>query len=415
MMAVDPTRPPQTEQEWQGLIWDALEAFSPGAPIDEISLLAGRHHQIEQMVETVIQRGQHGILYGERGTGKSSLANTFSTRLVGGTRTLTSIPINCHPDDDFSQVWRKVFRRLADASGSIADKYPGQIHPDDVLIELSGFSLNTVPIIILDEFDKLADRSARNLIANTIKNLSDRSVRATVIIVGVADSVSDLIEEHQSISRCLRQIPMQRMLPSELREIVTRRLPDLGMKIQPDALAHIVALSRGLPHYTHLVAQQAAKRALEDRQLTIEIKHVERALPECIGQTAQTVREQYHKATLSPRQGNIYKEVLLAAALAQVDDLGYFAPKALREPLTALLKKDAPVSLFAQHLKNLSQQDRGGILDQIGTDRRYRYRFVEPMMQPFILMHGLRNGLITRDQVNALANSHYEPGLAIEF
>ena len=150
--------------------------------------------------------------------------------------------------------------------------------------------------------------------------------------------------------------------------------------------------------------------------MTIDIKHVEAALPACIGETAQTIREQYHTATMSPRAGNIYKEVLLAAALAQVDDLGYFAPADLRKSLAALLKRpDAPVSLFGQHLKNLCEPDRGQILEQIGSERKYRYRFVEPMMQPFILMQGLRNGLITRQQVADLAATHYEPRFSSEF
>jgi hypothetical protein len=95
--------------------------------------------------------------------------------------------------------------------------------------------------------------------------------------------------------------------------IIEHRLPDLGMTIRQDALAYIVSLSRGLPHYTHLFGQQSAKKALEDRTLIIDIKHVD-AIPACIEETAQTIREQYHKATISPRKGNIYKEVLLAAA-----------------------------------------------------------------------------------------------------
>jgi Cdc6-like AAA superfamily ATPase len=407
---------PQTDEDWQARIYDALDIFSPGAPIDELDLLAGRVAQIDRMIETVMQRGQHAILYGERGVGKSSLANTFATKLLGGARTLTCIPVNCHPTDDFSAIWRKVFRRLDVDGQNLALKYPNSIDPDEVVVELSTFSLNTVPIVILDEFDKLPTKSLRNLIANTIKNLSDRSIRTTVIVVGVADSVSDLIEEHESIVRCLRQIPMQRMNPGELKEIVEKRLPRLGMKIRPDALAYIVSLSRGLPHYTHLFGQQAAKKTLEARELTIDIKHVEVALPACIDETAQTIREQYHTATMSPRKGNIYKEVLLAAALAQVDDLGYFAPADLRNSLATLLRReDAAVSLFGQHLKNLCEPDRGRVLEQTGSERKYRYRFVEPMMQPFILMQGLRNGLITRQQVNDLAATHYEPRFSSEF
>jgi len=411
-----PDTRPKTDADWQARIYDALEAFSPGAPIDEFDLLAGRQAQIDRMIDTVMQRGLHAILYGERGVGKSSLANTFATKLLGGARTLTCVPVNCHPSDDYSAVWRKVFRRLELDGQNLVEKYHSKIEPDDVVIELSRFSLNTIPIVILDEFDKLKDGELRNSVANTIKNLSDRSVRTTVIVVGVADSVGDLIEEHESILRCLRQIPMQRMNAAELKEIIEKRVPRIGMRIRPDALAYIVSLSRGLPHYAHLFGQQSAKKALQDRKLTIDIKHVESAIPSCIDETAQTIREQYHKATISPRKGNIYKEVLLAAALAQVDDLGYFAPTDLRRSLAALLKKtDVLVSLFGQHLKTLCEDDRGKILEQTGSERKYRYRFVEPMMQPFILMQGLRSGLITRQQVSELAATHYEPRFSSDF
>ncbi|HZK92354.1 MAG TPA: AAA family ATPase [Stellaceae bacterium] len=406
---------PQTPEDWTHRIWDAMEVFSPGTPLDDVNMLAGRKKQLDRLVDIVMQKGHHAIIFGERGVGKSSLANTFSTKLLGGIRTLSFITVNCDPSDDYSSIWRKVFRRLSRDDKPVSDAYPNEIYPDDILREVAEFSLNTIPIIILDEFNELRDRSARNLTAHTIKTLSDRNARATIIVVGVADNVGDLIDENESVMRCLKQIPMHRMFPSELREIISSRLPTLGMDIQPEAMAHLVALSRGLPHYTHLFGQQAAKKTLEAQQLIIEPEHVEAALPACIADTDQSVREQYHAATLSPRQDNLYKEVLLAAALASVDDLGYFAPSALQKSLSEILERPAKVSLFGQHLKNLCDPDHGKILEQTGTDRKYRYRFSEPMMQPFILMNGLRSKLITRQQVDELAASYYEPGLSIEF
>src|SRR5271156_1253718 len=99
---------PLTDEDWRARGYDALHAFSPGAPIDESDLFAGRSDQIDKLLDTVMQRGQHAILYGERGVGKSSLANTFATRLFKGARILTCIPVNCLPTDDFSDIWRKV-------------------------------------------------------------------------------------------------------------------------------------------------------------------------------------------------------------------------------------------------------------------------------------------------------------------
>jgi hypothetical protein len=44
----------------------------------------------------------------------------------------------------------------------------------------------------------------------TIKTLSDNasSIKTTLILVGVADSVDELIGEHQSIERAIKQVPM---------------------------------------------------------------------------------------------------------------------------------------------------------------------------------------------------------------
>lgn len=405
-----------TEEDWSAKILDALEIFSPGAPIDEWDLLSGRKPQIDKLLDAVMQRGQHAILYGERGVGKSSLANVFATKLFGPTRSVQVIHVNCHPNDDFDAMWRKVFKRVDSDGQNLSDKYVNDLTPDDIVIELSKFSLNSVPIIILDEFDKLQNDEAKINIANTIKNLSDRSVRATVILVGIADSAERLVADHESVARCLRHVPMHRMFSRELREIIETRLRDLSMTMDQEALAYIVASSRGLPHYTHLVGQRSAKAALERQSLKINIDDIDAAMPDAVGQIDQIIRRQYHQATISPRKGNIYKEVLLAAAMSPIDDLGYFAPADLQQPLAQILQtEEAKVSLFGQHLKNLCEADHGKILEQVGVARKYRYRFAEPMMQAFILMSARAKNQITREQINQLAVSHYEPKFSNDF
>ena len=76
-------------------------------------------------------------------------------------------------------------------------------------------------IIIFDEFDKIKRADLIAAMADTIKALSDYSVNATIFIIGVADSVDELIREHQSIERALIQIPMPRMSDDEIRGIST--------------------------------------------------------------------------------------------------------------------------------------------------------------------------------------------------
>jgi ABC-type transport system involved in cytochrome bd biosynthesis fused ATPase/permease subunit len=52
-----------------------LLTFTPGKPVDNLDLLAGREKQIGKVLEAVFSPGQHAAIYGERGVGKSSLAN----------------------------------------------------------------------------------------------------------------------------------------------------------------------------------------------------------------------------------------------------------------------------------------------------------------------------------------------------
>ena len=50
-------------------------AFTPAAPVDDQSLFAGR---VDQLMTCSMAMGQHGVhigVYGERGVGKTSLAN----------------------------------------------------------------------------------------------------------------------------------------------------------------------------------------------------------------------------------------------------------------------------------------------------------------------------------------------------
>jgi hypothetical protein len=122
--------------------------------------------------------------------------------------------------------------------------------------------------LIIDEYDKLGDRQKTNeLMANTIKSLSDYGVNVTVILVGVADNINDLMGKHESLGRCVEQIPMPRMNITERREILQKIVPRLGMKLQDDAMWKIVHLSRGLPSYVHSLGLYSVESAIRRRSL----------------------------------------------------------------------------------------------------------------------------------------------------
>lgn len=390
---------------------EVASAFRPSAPVDQRDLLAGRTEQLETVFEVLRELGQHAVIYGERGVGKTSLSKVIA-KVVNGFGTL-SVYITCDGSDDYSSVWAKVFdeiriERVTTGVGfrpeeqrsfdSIKDLTGGKYKPNDVRGLLKQLSQRQRLAIFLDEFDQIQDTKTRGLMADTVKTLSDQAVDATLVLVGVADSVDQLISEHQSVERALHQVLMPRLLSSELRQIVLRALRTHEMEIQESALAKIVALSQGLPHYTHLVGQYAAINAVLAERRVVLPEDVLEAVKRAISKTQQSTQALYLEA-VSSAQKTLFAEVICACALAKRDELGYFSPADVRGPLGDILGRKVEMGNFVRHLNALTEDSRGPLLDVKGLSRRFRYRFTNPLMQPFVVMKGIADGLIDSNKI----------------
>src|SRR5215472_13120056 len=153
----------------------------------------------------------------------------------------------------------------------------------------------------MDEFDRVDD-TVSVAMSDTIKTLSDRGTDTTLVLVGVADSVEHLIAEHQSIDRALIQIPMPRMSRDELVAIVTKgmiRRPELS--IEPGLDVRMAEISKGLPHFTHLLAKHSALSAIIDGRRSIVQTDYENALRTATEDKSQTLGQAYVTATHSAK------------------------------------------------------------------------------------------------------------------
>ena len=119
----------------------------------------------------------------------------------------------------------------------------------------------------------------------------------------------------------------------------------------------------------------------------------------------QSIQAAYHTATTSPQKGNLYCEVLLACALSPSDEFGYFPPAAIREPLKTITGKDYDIPNFARHLSAFASDARGQILQEKGEKYQRRFRFANPLMQPYIILRGVAADMITLDDVDRYSPS----------
>ena len=403
---------------WADLSFRAGKVFTPGAPISERALFSGRLDQIRKITETFSKVGYHAVLYGERGVGKTSLSNVLASFVQDIEKRFYLPRVNCDARDTFTTLWKKLFRDIKVTQTqrgvgftssdvvvdvSIVDELPDELTPDEVRRVLSQLARGIILVPIFDEFDRIKKDETSALMADAIKSLSDYSVDATVLIIGVAESVDELIKEHQSIERALVQIPMPRMSGAEVGQIIKNGLAELEMQVGDGEKHTIVNLSQGLPYVAHLLSLHAAKSAIKRESKIVQLEDIQSGITTSINDWQQSIKTTYYHATKSPQPGNIFREVVLACAFAKNDELGYFSAAQVRDPLN-LIVPDRSYSIpnYARHLKQLSSVERGELLHRIGKTRRLRYRFNSPLMRPYIVMKGIDDGIITREHLPKL-------------
>jgi Cdc6-like AAA superfamily ATPase len=379
---------PNPEVKKLHLLAKVVQVFTPSAPIDDLALFAGRYDQLVAVLGAYAQRGQHAVIYGERGVGKTSLANIIDQASAKARGTSIRVArVNCGAQDNYNTLWLRALKKLG--HDGLEEHEVSVALVVDLLEREEG-----APLIIIDEFDRLDNVEAVSMLADTIKTLSDQMIRATVVVVGVGDTVSDLVADHRSVERALVQIQMPRMSRSELASAVEKGLQRLSMRITDTAKARITQLSEGLPSVTHLLAQHAALTAAQNDRLEIGDTDVDKATKLAVKKAQHSVLDDYARATRSPRQDNLFEEVLLACALAPKNELGWFTPVSVCGPIAKIMGRSLKVGQFVRHLNQFAGPDHAMILQKDGAPRKFVYRFTSPLMQAFVILRGLADDRI---------------------
>jgi Cdc6-like AAA superfamily ATPase len=390
----------------------ATRVFTPATPVSEDSLFAGRMKELRRVLDTINQQGRHGVIFGERGVGKTSLASVISSRLRSPGQTVVAPRVNCDSNDTYSSLWKKVFSEIDllrktpsvgfqltifEETVKAAEVVSDNASPDEVRRLLALLSTTGLVIIVFDEFDRIQNDETRRMMADTIKALSDHDVSVTIMLVGVADSVADLVAQHESIERAIIQTKMPPMSASELEQILENGMRRLEMKIEPAAQSEIALLCQGFPHYAHTLGLHATRACLDRKSLVVTLPDVDSAIDRALADVDQTIRGVYDKAVFSPQKDTLHASVLLACALVKIGEFGYFTASNVREPLSDITGKRYEIPGFSKHLKDFSEEARGRILKKEGETRKFRFRFRNPLMKPLILMKGVADGSLSRD------------------
>jgi energy-coupling factor transporter ATP-binding protein EcfA2 len=170
--------------------------FAPG-PIEDELRFVGREPELQTARNYLLVAGQHILLYGPTGAGKSSLANILAISL---TREKSGVwcRVDVNEDDTFQQICRKVRSAVYEKIRQPTPVNENEPTPFELAAELHSVARLTRVIVVLDELQRRMAPQALVGIAELLRGLGNLSSRAQFIVAGVARNVADLMNGHES-------------------------------------------------------------------------------------------------------------------------------------------------------------------------------------------------------------------------
>jgi len=388
------------------------DVFTPAKPIDDASLFVGRGQEVRQIVGELNTPGQHALLWGDRGVGKTSLAK-YLTMKFGTTIGVNRVfYVPCSTDSTFVGILKepldacgcdtevmgttrslegKAFGKVAVglAEGSLemnTQKSESRRGPTaemtstDACRYLKDFSA----LLVVDEAERIGGSDTRTHLAELLKQLSDVNAKFKVLIVGVAQAGADLVAHHESLVRCLKETHLRAMPHRESEEIVRSGMKKVGLIFDEEVISAIATISGGYAHYVHLLALKCSEVAIAAGEKHVDRLVLEQAMRLSGDEVEESLSTTYANATRS--SANDRCKIILCAA-ATIDKIEFTSGE-LKDRVRSMGHKE----MDQTYLNDLVSWDGHTILRRM---KKGVYRFSDPRMPGYIK---IANGMVPEDE-----------------
>jgi Holliday junction resolvasome RuvABC ATP-dependent DNA helicase subunit len=383
--------------------------FTPFAPINVLDHFFGREKEVSQLVSVINSPGQHVLLYGDRGVGKTSLA-TIACRLLQDTKVSRGkfFAKSCDSEDTLASIVQDPLRYTG-VDYEIAERTQSHTESGDVRVKLfvadggvAGNRTTTVrripehkanspswvadrlakvkALFLIDEADALSRKADRKKLAELIKLLSDAKSDFKVMIVGIASTGEELTAGHPSVERCLKETHLSRMADDDLRDIVINGMEKLKLQPTPDVIETIVSISAGYPHFTHLICLKCAENAIVARERVITDDSLGIALRDAVSESEGVLKRRYERTMRGTKHEAEYVSILETAAQCSSPE---FTLCSLHANLESRLGVSIPSRTLSRFMANLIESGSRGVFIRVGKGI---YRFSDPRMASFVKM-----------------------------
>lgn len=363
----------------------AVKAFAPSQPVLDVAEFAGRHTLLQQLVTAVEEHRNHLVIFGGRGTGKTSIAMALLSvaRRAGYTCAYTS----CGRDNSLHAIFASALANLsiryderfdprdedASASATFADLLHDQISVQeliDVLARIRGTRL----LVVIDEFDRNENPTLTRDMTETMKVLSDRAINCQVVIVGVGNVSDTLVGEHASVARALFPARITAMGTDEIRDTIHVAARNAGVEFAPDVVDTMTTLASGRPFTARLIGLKAAKIALLRDSRHVVAADLDIGVSELL---TYLVSAGFGEIERLARSSSLSLVVFSAILSCHRDAFDRFSPADVAEALTSFAPQRDMTAPISNLLGLMASPEFGVLLAEPG-DGTTLYRFSDP-------------------------------------
>ena len=391
-------------------------SLSPSEPIRSAEYLEGREKLLREIRQHLLMKGRHIFIHGDRGVGKTSLAQTAAIEFQSSAfdPVFTSCESSGGFESTLSQLVFKLFQIRKSLGGKVkvnlnlgiinaeyekqlADGKAPRINSIGDAVELLAFScsgLTSTPAIVIDEFDRILDHNEKMKFAELVKQITDREIDIKLIFTGIGTSLEELFGAHYSAGRAIAPIKLDRLDHESLMKIVTTSAAAMEVLVDRETAFRIAQLSDGYPYFVHLVCEMMYKAVFNDEEMTdqVALGHFDVGVQQAVEQSMVTLKEAYEQATLKYTDG--YEHVLWA--FVDKPTLSRQSNDIFNESYLPMMQTQLPNERqltqqdFSNRLARLKTKSHGEI---IKMHKRSWYEFRENMIRGYIRLRAKRAGV----------------------
>lgn len=298
------------------------QGFNATQPVSSARDLHGRNGQMQLLTEGVLDRGNHALIFGARGSGKTSLTRVFAN--IADDQGYVVLYAACEPNQSFAELMSPFvsavpphcFDTPPTPAGS--GPLPAGATPRDAVERLSGCTRARV-LFILDEFDRIADIRVQHDVAAFMKMLTDAHLPVQIVAVGIASGLSRMIEGHPSLRRHLSPVFVRRIATRAVDAIIDRGAGTAGLTFTEGSREIVRSISCGSPYHVRLFCSLACLEAIRHDLAEVDRAAVLAAFRRAIRDWALTSEEDADLFQTLVGDGGCPRPVLEAAARMAAD------------------------------------------------------------------------------------------------